>query len=429
MVNKMKFNKEKYDNYVKILQEELVPAMGCTEPIAIAYCASLVRKTLGNIPSKIIIKVSGNIIKNVKSVIVPHTNGMYGIDSAACIGLLAGNPDVELQVISNVTEEDINKLPDFKKNLDVTIENVENDHILYIEIIGYSNDDYARVIIQDSHTHVYLIEKNSEILIKNEKEDKINIQNIDKSLLNVEEIVSFADFVVIDDVKQILDRQIKFNMAIAEEGLKNNYGANIGKTILKICNNDIVGYCKALAASASDARMNGCDMPVVINSGSGNQGLTASIPVIAYARKKDIDQEKLYRALVVSNLCTIHIKNQIGKLSAYCGVVIAGAASGAGIAYLEGGKFSEIAHTLVNALAIISGVVCDGAKSSCAAKIASSIEAGFLGYYMFKDGNQFYGGDGIIKKGVENTIKAVGELARVGMCTTDKEIIQLMIKD
>ena len=429
MVNKMKFNKEKYDNYVKILQEELVPAMGCTEPIAIAYCAALVKKTLGNIPNKIIIKVSGNIIKNVKSVIVPHTNGMYGIDSAACIGLLAGNPNVELQVISNVREEDIEKLPDFKKNLDVTIENVDNEHILYIEIIGYLNDDYARVIIQDSHTHVYLIEKNNVILVKNEKELKTNVQNIDKSLLNIEDIVEFAKIVNLDDVKSTLDRQISYNIAIAEEGLKNNYGANIGKTIIKICNDDIVGYCKALAASASDARMNGCDMPVVINSGSGNQGLTASIPVIAYARKKDIDQEKLYRALVVSNLCTIHIKNQIGKLSAYCGVVIAGAASGAGVAYLEGGGFTEVAHTLVNALAIISGVVCDGAKSSCAAKIASSVEAGFLGYYMFKEGNQFYGGDGIIKKGVENTIKAVGELARVGMCSTDKEIIQLMIND
>ena len=429
MVNKMKFNKEKYDNYVKILQEELVPAMGCTEPIAIAYCAALVKKTLGNIPNKIIIKVSGNIIKNVKSVIVPHTNGMYGIDSAACIGLLAGNPNVELQVISNVREEDIEKLPDFKKNLDVTIENVDNEHILYIEIIGYLNDDYSRVIIQDSHTHVYLIEKNNVILVKNEKELKTNVQNIDKSLLNIEDIVEFAKIVNLDDVKSTLDRQISYNIAIAEEGLKNNYGANIGKTIIKICNDDIVGYCKALAASASDARMNGCDMPVVINSGSGNQGLTASIPVIAYARKKDIDQEKLYRALVVSNLCTIHIKNQIGKLSAYCGVVIAGAASGAGVAYLEGGGFTEVAHTLVNALAIISGVVCDGAKSSCAAKIASSVEAGFLGYYMFKEGNQFYGGDGIIKKGVENTIKAVGELARVGMCSTDKEIIQLMIND
>ena len=313
--------------------------------------------------------------------------------------------------------------------MDISIESVDNGHILYIEIIGYYKEDYARVIIQDSHTHVYLIEKNKKIILKNEVDKKTNAKPLDKSLLNVEDIVEFADKVLIEDIKETLDRQIKFNMSIAKEGLQNNYGANIGKTILKISNNDIVGYCKALAASASDARMNGCDMPVVINSGSGNQGLTASIPVIAYAERNNKSNDILYRALVVSNLCTTHIKNQIGKLSAYCGVVIAGAASGAGVAYLEGGKFREVAHTLVNSLAIISGVVCDGAKSSCAAKIASSVEAGFLGYYMFKEGNQFYGGDGIIKKGVENTIKAIGELARVGMCDTDKEIIHIMIND
>ena len=423
----MSIDKIKYNEYVNILKEELVPAMGCTEPIAIAYCGALVRKTLGVVPNKLEIKVSGNIIKNVKSVIVPNTGGMHGIDSAACIGIVAGDPNKELQVIANVTSDKINELIEYKNNTIITIENSLNEHILYIEMIGYLGNDYARVIIQDSHTHVYLIEKNGIILEKNEKELKTNAKSLDKSLLNVEDIVKFSDEVDIDDIKETLDRQIKFNMAIASEGLKNNYGANIGKTILKMSNDDIVGYCKALAASASDARMNGCDLPGVINSGSGNQGLTASIPIIAYARKKGFSDELLYRALAVSNLCTTHIKNQIGKLSAYCGVVIAGAASGAGIAYLEGGKFKEIAHTLVNSLAIISGVVCDGAKSSCAAKIASSVEAGFLGYFMYKEGNQFYGGDGIIKKGVENTIKAVGQLARVGMCDTDKEIIQLMI--
>lgn len=425
----MALNKEKYTEYLNILKEELVPAMGCTEPIAIAYCGALLKKTLGNFPKKITIKVSGNIIKNVKSVIVPHTNGLYGIDSAACVGILAGDPEKELQVISSVKDEQIINLKDFIKNMDISIESVDNGHILYIEIIGHYKEDYARVIIQDSHTHVYLIEKNKKIILKNEVDKKTNAKPLDKSLLNVEDIVEFADKVLIEDIKETLDRQIKFNMSIAKEGLQNNYGANIGKTILKISNNDIVGYCKALAASASDARMNGCDMPVVINSGSGNQGLTASIPVIAYAERNNKSNDILYRALVVSNLCTTHIKNQIGKLSAYCGVVIAGAASGAGVAYLEGGKFREVAHTLVNSLAIISGVVCDGAKSSCAAKIASSVEAGFLGYYMFKEGNQFYGGDGIIKKGVENTIKAIGELARVGMCDTDKEIIHIMIND
>ena len=251
---------------------------------------------------------------------------------------------------------------------------------------------------------------------------------MDKSLLNIEDIVKFAEVVNIEDVKGVIDRQIRYNMAISEEGLKNNYGANIGKTILKYGKDDIIQYCKALAASGSDARMNGSEMPVVINSGSGNQGITCSVPVIAYAKRMNIDQETLYRALVVSNLVTIHIKNNIGKLSAYCGVVIAGAGCGAGIAFLEGGRLLEISHTIVNALAIISGVVCDGAKSSCAAKIASSVEAGIFGYYMYKEGNEFIGGDGIVKKGVENTIRAVGELARVGMCETDKEIINIMIE-
>ena len=423
----MKFDEIKYQTYVNILKEELVPAMGCTEPIAIAYCGSLLRDTLGNVPTKIIIKVSGNIIKNVKSVIVPHTNGLYGIDTAACVGILAGKSDKELQVISEVSDDDIKELPIFIKKMNISIEPANNEHVLYIEIVGYFNDDVARVVISDSHTHVSLIEKNNVVLYNDDKKVVNQLINEKKSLLNIEDIVKFADIVKIEDVKKVLDRQIQYNMSIANEGLNNKYGANIGKTILKYSENNIVEYCKALAASGSDARMNGCNMPVVINSGSGNQGITASVPVIAYSEKKGIDKELLYRALVVSNLCTIHIKNSIGKLSAFCGVVIAGAGSGAGIAYLEGGKFEEVAHTLVNSLAIISGVLCDGAKSSCAAKIASSVEAGFLGYYMYKEGNEFIGGDGIVKKGVENTIKAIGELAREGMCETDKEIIHIMI--
>ena len=422
---------EKYDNkyqtYVDILKEELVPAMGCTEPIAIAYCAAKVRDTLGALPSKIEIYVSGNIIKNVKSVIVPHTNGMHGIETAACIGLLAGDPNKELEVLVDVKEEEILKLKSFKDSLDITLSPVDNDHSLYIEIRAYKDKESAKVIIRDSHTNIYLIEKNDKVIYLNEKEIKKNISNIDKSLLSIEGIVEFASLVDINDVKEVLDRQIKYNMAISLEGLKNKYGANIGKTILKYGSDDIVKYCKALAASGSDARMNGCEMPVVINSGSGNQGITCSVPVIAYAEKENKKEEELYRALVISNLCTIHIKNSIGKLSAYCGVVIAGSGAGAGICYLEGGRLEEISHTIVNALAIISGVVCDGAKSSCAAKIASSVEAGFLGYYMYKEGNEFIGGEGIVKKGVENTIRAVGNLARRGMCETDKEIIHIMI--
>lgn len=419
---------EHYQTYVDILNEELIPAMGCTEPIAIAYCASLVKDTLKALPSEVIIKVSGNIIKNVKSVVVPHTNGMQGIKAAAGIGLLGGDSSKELEVIAHIPKEIISKLPEYLNNTKISVEDVDNEHTLYIEITGIIDNNSAKVIIQDSHTHVYSITLNNKVIYLNEKPVKKNESNIDKSVLNVKDIVEFANIVNIDDVKATLDRQIEYNWAIAKEGIHNNYGANIGKTLITYGKNDTVQYCKALAAAASDARMNGCEMPVVINSGSGNQGITCSVPVLAYAKKTSKDKELVYRALVVSNLITTHIKNSIGKLSAFCGVVIAGAGCGAGIAYLEGGQEREISHTIVNALAIISGVVCDGAKSSCAAKIASSVEAGILGYYMFKEGNQFLSGEGIVKKGVENTIKAIGNLARVGMCQTDKEIIQIMMR-
>lgn len=417
-----------YQTYVDILNEELMPAMGCTEPIALAYCASLVKDTLKELPSEVIVKVSGNILKNVKSVVVPHTNGMHGIKAAVGIGLLGGNSSKELEVIANVSPEVIEKLPAYLNEVTMDVQASDNEHTLYIEITGFANNNKATAIILDSHTHVYMISYNDKIIVKNEKPVKKNESTIDKSVLNVKQIIEFANIVNLDDVKETLDRQITYNWAIAKEGIHNNYGANIGKTLITYGKNDTVQYCKALAAAASDARMNGCEMPVVINSGSGNQGITCSVPVIAYAKKTNKEKEILYRALVVSNLVTTHIKNSIGKLSAFCGVVIAGAGCGAGIAYLEGGQEREINHTIVNALAIISGVVCDGAKSSCAAKIASSVEAGILGYYMFKEGNQFLSGEGIVKKGVENTINAVGKLATVGMCETDKEIIHIMLK-
>ena len=424
----MNYQDLKYNTYVEILKEELVPAMGCTEPIAIAFCASNVKEVLGHIPSRIEVYASGNIIKNVKSVIVPHTNGNHGIEAAVGIGILAGNSNAELEVIAKASQSDIDKLPSYLANTPISVKAADTTHALYIEVIGYYKDEYARVIVRDSHTHIYLIEKNNQIIYKNKVEIKTNVTSQDKTLLNVKDIIEFADIVDINDVKKTLDRQIKYNMAIANEGIKNNYGANVGKTILKYGKNDKIQYCKALAAAGSDARMNGCEMPVVINSGSGNQGITASVPVVAYAKKTKKDKEALYRALVVSNLITIHIKNNIGKLSAFCGVVIAGAGCGCGVAYLEGGKEKEIAHTIVNSLAIISGVLCDGAKSSCAAKISSSVEAGIFGYYMYKEGNQFLSGEGIIKKGVENTIKTIGDIARVGMCETDKEIISIMTK-
>ena len=420
---------ENYNQFVDILNTELKPAMGCTEPIAIAYCASIVKEVLGGLPTDVKIYVSGNIIKNVKSVKVPNTNGKVGIRVAAAIGLVAGDALKELEVIAKSKEEDVLKLESYMEQTSINVFPIDNEHTLYIEIIGTLNDDVAKVIILDAHTNVYLVEKNNKVLYFNDKKVSNPVVTINKSVLNIHDIIEFANIVDINDVKNVLDRQIEYNLAIANEGINGNYGANIGKTIMKYANNDILTKCKAMAAAGSDARMNGCEMPVVINSGSGNQGITCSVPVITYAKHLNVSDELLYRALVVSNLTTIHIKNSIGKLSAFCGVVIAGAGCGAGIAYLEGGREREINHTIVNALGIISGVLCDGAKASCAAKIASSVEAGMLGYFMFKDGNQFISGDGFIKKGVENTIKAIGELARVGMCETDKEIIQLMMKD
>ena len=425
----MQYKSKEYFDFISILKEELVPAMGCTEPIAIAYCASVMRDTLGNIPDSIDIYVSGNILKNVKSVTVPNTGGLNGVNVAAAIGVVAGESSKKLEVIANVKEKDIVKLNEYLKITPISVNHSDNESILYIEIVGKYLNEVARVVIQDAHTNITLIEKNSVAIFVNDKKVEEHIVKTDKSVLSIKEIIDFSKIVDIDEVEEVILRQIEYNMAIAKEGISNSYGANIGKTIVKYSNNNIVQYAKALAAAGSDARMNGCEMPVVINSGSGNQGITASVPVVAYAEENNISKEKLYRALVISNLCTIHIKNSIGKLSAFCGVVIAGAGCGAGIAYLDGGDEKEIVHTIVNSLAIISGVVCDGAKSSCAAKIASAVEAGFLGYYMYKEGNQFYSGDGFIKKGVENTIKAVGKIARVGMCETDKEIIHIMLND
>ena len=414
--------------FIDILKSELKPAMGCTEPIAIAYCAAKVKDVLGMIPDELEIKVSGNIIKNVKSVKVPNTGGKVGIGVAAAIGIVAGDSTKELEVIANSDETAVFELEYYLRNNKITITPANTDHTLYIDITGRKNGEYARVIIADAHTNIYYIEKNKEQLYVNTKKIERPDLNIDKNVLNIHDIIEFADKVDTSLVSELLDRQIEYNLAIAHEGIKGDYGANIGRVLSKYFPSDILTRCKALAAAGSDARMNGCEMPVVINSGSGNQGITCSVPVIYYAEQLNVSDELLYRALIVSNLCTIHIKNSIGKLSAFCGVVIAGAAAGAAIAYLEGGKEKAISHTIINALGIISGVLCDGAKASCAAKIASSVEAGILGYYMYKDGNTFKEGDGFIKNGVENTIRAIGSLARVGMCETDKEIIQIMME-
>jgi L-cysteine desulfidase len=422
-------NETIYNAYVDILKEELVPAMGCTEPIAVAYAGALARKTLGELPQQVELIVSGNIIKNVKSVIVPHTGGRKGLRTAVAVGICCGDADAELEVVSHVQEEQLADLDAFLENVPISLGGSTANCPFDIQVRVSAGEHTAFVRIIGHHTNVVRVEKDGEALVEKEFSDDVVQAPANRALLTVEDIVAFADEVNISDVEEVLSRQVEYNMAIAQAGLSERYGASIGKILLRSYGNSIQNRAKAWAAAGSDARMNGCELPVVINSGSGNQGMTASIPVIIYAKECGVSQEQLYRALVVSNLVTIHLKTGIGSLSAYCGATSAGAGAGAGICYLYGGRYDEIAHTVVNALAINSGMICDGAKASCAAKIASAVEAGLLGWQMNAHDSQFYGGDGIVVKGVENTIRAVSTLAREGMRSTDDKIIHLMMEN
>lgn len=422
-------NDKKYHQYIKILSEELLPAMGCTEPIAIAYCAAVAREHLGSIPDKITIEASGNIIKNVKSVVVPNTGMLRGITAAVAAGIIAGDATKKLEVISNVSDEDKKIINEYIDKNIIEVKVAETPCIFDIILTLYKDNSYTKVRIANHHTNIVLIEKDGEILFSKEINDEDKAGITDRSILNIKDIVEFADILDISDIKEIIMRQIKYNYTIAEEGMKNDYGANIGSTLLKEYGDNILIRAKAMAAAASDARMSGCELPVIINSGSGNQGITASVPVIEFAKEIGADDDILYRSLVVSNLVTIHQKTSIGKLSAFCGAVSAGSGAGCGIAYMLDGSYDVIKHTLVNSLAIISGVICDGAKPSCAGKIAMAVDSGILGYKMYKNNQQFYGGDGIVKGDAESTIRSVGYLGRVGMRETDKEILRLMIKD
>ncbi len=414
-----------YDKYVGVLRAELQPAMGCTEPIAVAYAAALARKELGALPQKVKIAVSGNILKNVKSVIVPNTGGLKGVAAAAAAGIVAGDADKRLQVLSAVTDAQRESIKSYIKDSEITVENANSGIIFDIGVTVYGGGHSAYVRICERHTNVVHIERDGVAVV--DKAAAVGEEQA-KVKMSVAEIIEFADGVNIEDVEEYIARQIEYNTAISNEGLTNDYGARVGKILLQSFGDSVHNRAKAAAAAGSDARMNGCSLPVVIVSGSGNQGLTASMPVIVYAERLGVDKETLYRALVVSDLITVHLKSDIGSLSAYCGAVSAGCGAAAGVCYLHGGRYDEIAHTLVNALAIDSGVICDGAKSSCAAKIASAVEAGLLGFEMYRNGSQFYGGDGILEKGVENTIHNVGDLARLGMRETDEEIIKIMIK-
>ena len=423
----MKKTDEKYQAYIQILKEELVPAMGCTEPIALAYAGAKAREILGCVPDKVLVEASGSIIKNVKSVIVPNTNHLKGIPAAVTAGIIAGKAEKELEVIAEVTPDEIEQMITFLKETPITVEHIDQGITFDIVLTLYKEDSYAKVRIANYHTNIVHIEKDGEVIfdipVEGENEEGLT----DRSLLDMKSIWNFINTVDVVDIKEVIGRQIEYNTAIADEGLRGDYGANIGSVLLSAYGDDVRTRAKARAAAGSDARMNGCELPVIINAGSGNQGMTCSLPVLEYAKELDVTEEKKYRALALSNLTAIHQKTGIGRLSAYCGAVSAGAAAGAGIAYLCGGGYEEVIHTVVNALAIVSGMVCDGAKASCAAKIAASVDAGILGYNMYLNGQQFYAGDGIVTKGVEATIQNIGRLGKEGMRETNEEIIKMMI--
>ena len=424
----MERNSEIYKAYLEILNKELVPAMGCTEPIAVAYCAAKARETLGCLPDRVELEVSGNIIKNVKSVVVPNTGGMRGMAAAAAIGIVAGDADKELEVVSQVTPEQIRQLKDYMQQAEITMKQADSNLLLDIGVRVSKGGDWAKVRIINHHTGIALIEKNGEVLFRAKPEDPAQEAGVDYDLLTVEQIYDFAQSLDIEDVRELFDRQLRCNSAISQEGLRGDYGANVGRTILKTQPDNVRTRARAKAAAGSDARMNGCELPVVINSGSGNQGITVSLPVLEYAQELGATEEQLYRALAISNLTAVHLKSGIGRLSAYCGAISAGVSAGAAICYLQGGDLRSVSHTIVNALAISSGIICDGAKASCAAKISVAVDAGIFGYEMFQNGQQFYSGDGIVTKGVENTIRNVAVLGKEGMYETDKTILSIMTR-
>lgn len=419
---------KKYSQYLQILKEELIPAMGCTEPIAMAYAAAKARAVLGKMPEKIDIVISGNIIKNVKSVIVPNTGGLKGITAAIAAGVAVGNADKQLEVLADVKQKDIPKIAEFMNSCQMTVMKSQSDKLLDIDLHLYAGSDSVRLRITDQHTNIVLIEKNGKVLFEAGSAANDGGET-DRSVLNVQDIVDFAETVDIEDVRELLEKQIGYNLAISEEGLHGSYGASIGKTLIATRGEDVRVRARAQAAAGSDARMSGCELPVVIVSGSGNQGMTASLPVIVYANDMGANHERLLRALVVSNLITIHQKTPIGRLSAFCGAVSAGCGAAAGVAWLIDGTTDAVSATITNTLGMISGTVCDGAKPSCAAKIASAVEAGLLGFDLYENGKGLHGGDGILKNDVEKTIESVGQLAREGMRETDAEILDIMLDD
>ncbi len=426
----MKCADSTYQSYLHILQEELVPATGCTEPISIAYGAAKARAVLGEIPFRAVLTVSGNILKNVKSVVVPGTGGLKGIQAAAAAGIIAGDADAELQVVAHITDADKKRIEAYIKEHSIEVKCAQTPIVfdILIELFTENDAHCARVRITNSHKNIVLIQKDEQILVDEAVSASSESGLTDKSLLNVEDIVRFADDVKISDIENTIERWIDCNSAISEEGLKNHWGAGIGRLLIENGESNVRTRARAAAAAGSDARMSGCEMPVIILSGSGNQGLTASMPVITYARDMGADKEKLYRALCVSALITAQQKAGIGRLSAYCGATSAGVGAGCGIAYLQGAKAVQIAAVVKNAVAILSGMVCDGAKPSCAAKIAAAVDAGIMGYEMSLRGRNFNGGDGFLSDNVDRSIDNVGRMAR-SMRETDETILQIMTEN
>lgn len=419
------------EKYISILKEELIPAMGCTEPIALAYAAAKGRELLGCLPDKVLVKASGSIIKNTKSVIVPNTNQMKGIPVAVAAGIVGGKAELKLQVISEVTDEQVAGIQKFLEQVPIDVEPLDNGHVFDILIEQYAGEEKSVIRIADYHTNIIFIGKNNEILLdktegKQETRESERQDLSEEISLSMEDIWEFANEVNLDEVRETIQKQIDCNWAIAMEGMNRKYGANIGKVLSDVYGDGVQNLACAMAAAGSDARMNGCEMPVVVNSGSGNQGMTVAVPILVYAKHLKSEEETVFRALVLANMIAIYEKTGIGRLSAYCGAVSAGAAAAAGIAYLNGDDYDTVIHTVVNALAASSGIVCDGAKASCAAKIAISVYSELLGYEMYKRDQQFYAGDGIVAPGIEATLKNVGELASRGMYETNSEIIRMM---
>ena len=418
-------DKVQYKNYLAILKEELIPAMGCTEPIAIALAAAKAREVLGCHPSHMLVRCSGNIIKNVKGVVVPNSGGQKGIVPAAVLGMLAGRADHDLEVIAEVTQNDIDETRRLCEGAFCTCELAEDEENLYIRVEMTSAVDHVAVEIRTNHEHISLIEKNGNILFS---QADVKISRVgDKSKLNIADIFNFANSVQLEDIRELIQRQIAYNSAISQEGLQHDWGAGVGKTLLLAGAKDIRMRARAAAAAGSDARMSGCSLPVVINSGSGNQGITCTMPLVVYAKELGTSKEKLYRALVLTDLLALHQKFFIGNLSAYCGAVSAGAAGGCGIAYLHDENLEVIEKTIINTIANVGGIVCDGAKASCAAKISSAVDAGILGYEMAKRKLCFPFGEGLVEKNAEQTIQNVGRVGRVGMKATDVEILNIML--